>query len=382
MIKILIAPDSFKHSLSSLDAADSICTGIQKILGEVIICLSPVADGGEGTVQALIDATDGILEKARVHDPLMRMITASYGILGDGKTAVIEMASASGIELLKPEERDPLKTTTYGTGELISHALDNECSRIILGIGGSATIDGGAGLLAALGALFLDQNDKAFLPYGGNLDQIHTLNFDAIDPRLKDIRLRIATDVDNPLTGEKGAAAVYGPQKGAGPQEVKKLEENLSSYADLLETYTGKHFHSMPGAGAAGGLAISLLAFANAQIESGFTLIAKETGLEDKIKEADVVITGEGKIDEQTAYGKTASGVARLAKKHNKPLIAVAGAVDEGTDVLYDKGFDLILPITEGPIDLETSLREAPKLLENTGKRIGRILKLNDKFKR
>ncbi|MBS3769436.1 MAG: glycerate kinase [Bacteroidales bacterium] len=382
MIKILIAPDSFKHSLSSLDAADSICTGIQKILGEVIICLSPVADGGEGTVQALIDATDGILEKARVHDPLMRMITASYGILGDGKTAVIEMASASGIELLKPEERDPLKTTTYGTGELISHALDNECSRIILGIGGSATIDGGAGLLAALGALFLDQNDKAFLPYGGNLDQIHTLNFDAIDPRLKDIRIRIATDVDNPLTGEKGAAAVYGPQKGAGPQEVKNLEQNLSSYADLLETYTGKHFHSMPGAGAAGGLAISLLAFANAQIESGFTLIAKETGLEDKIKEADVVITGEGKIDEQTAYGKTASGVARLAKKHNKPLIAVAGAVDEGTDVLYDKGFDLILPITEGPIDLETSLREAPKLLENTGKRIGRILKLNDKFKR
>ncbi|MEF8809662.1 MAG: glycerate kinase [Bacteroidales bacterium] len=382
MIKILIAPDSFKHSLSSLDAADSICTGIQKILGEVIICLSPVADGGEGTVQALIDATDGILEKARVHDPLMRMITASYGILGDGKTAVIEMASASGIELLKPEERDPLKTTTYGTGELISHALDNECSRIILGIGGSATIDGGAGLLAALGALFLDQNDKAFLPYGGNLDQIHTLNFDAIDPRLKDIRIRIASDVDNPLTGEKGAAAVYGPQKGAGPQEVKNLEQNLSSYADLLETYTGKHFHSMPGAGAAGGLAISLLAFTNARMESGFTLIAKETGLEDKIKEADVVITGEGKIDEQTAYGKTASGVARLAKKHNKPLIAVAGAVDEGTDVLYDKGFDLILPITEGPIDLETSLREAPKLLENTGKRIGRILKLNDKFKR
>ncbi|MEF8983725.1 MAG: glycerate kinase [Bacteroidales bacterium] len=382
MIKILIAPDSFKHSLSSLEAADSICTGIQKILGEGIICLSSVADGGEGTVQALIDATDGILEKARVHDPLMRMITASYGILGDGKTAVIEMASASGIELLKPEERDPLKTTTYGPGELISHALDNECSRIILGIGGSATIDGGAGLLAALGALFLDQNDKAFLPYGGNLDQIHTLNFDAIDPRLKDIRIRIATDVDNPLTGEKGAAAVYGPQKGAGPQEVKNLEQNLSSYADLLETYTGKHFHSMPGAGAAGGLAISLLAFANAQIESGFTLIAEETGLEDKIKEADVVITGEGKIDEQTAYGKTAFGVARLAKKHNKPLIAVAGAVDEGTDVLYDKGFDLILPITEGPIDLETSLREAPKLLENTGKRIGRILKLNDKFKR
>lgn len=376
MIKILIAPDSFKHSLSSLEAADSISTGIQKILEEVVICLSPVADGGEGTVQALIDATDGILEKTRVHDPLMRMITASYGILGDGKTAVIEMASASGIELLKPEERDPLKTTTYGTGELIRHALDNECSRIILGIGGSATIDGGAGLLAALGALFLDQNDEAFLPCGGNLDQIHTLNFDAIDPRLKDIRIRIGTDVDNPLTGEKGAAAVYGPQKGAGPQEVKKLEQNLSSYADLLETYTGKHFHSMPGAGAAGGLAISLLAFANAQIESGFTLIAKETGLEDKIKEADVVITGEGKIDEQTAYGKTAFGVAQLAKKYNKPVIAVAGALGDGSEALYEKGFDLILPVTEGPTDLETAIKKAPKLLENTGMRIARIIKL------
>jgi len=376
MIKILIAPDSFKHSLSSLEAADSISTGIQKILEEVVICLSPVADGGEGTVQALIDATDGILEKTRVHDPLMRMITASYGILGDGKTAVIEMASASGIELLKPEERDPLKTTTYGTGELIRHALDNECSRIILGIGGSATIDGGAGLLAALGALFLDQNDEAFLPCGGNLDQTHTLNFEAIDPRLKDIRIRIGTDVDNPLTGEKGAAAVYGPQKGAGPQEVKKLEQNLSSYADLLETYTGKHFHSMPGAGAAGGLAISLLAFANAQIESGFTLIAKETGLEDKIKEADVVITGEGKIDEQTAYGKTAFGVAQLAKKYNKPVIAVAGTLGDGSEALYEKGFDLILPVTEGPTDLETAIKKAPKLLENTGMRIARIIKL------
>ncbi len=376
MIKILIAPDSFKHSLSSLDAADSLSTGIQKTLEEVIICLSPVADGGEGTVQALIDATDGILEKARVHDPLMRMITASYGILGDKKTAVIEMASASGIELLKPEERDPLKTTTYGTGELIRHALDNECSRIILGIGGSATIDGGAGLLAALGALFLDQNDKAFLPCGGNLDQIHTLNFEAFDPRLKDIRIRIGSDVDNPLTGEKGAAAVYGPQKGAGPQEVKKLEENLCSYADLLETYTGKHFHSMPGAGAAGGLAISLLAFTNARMESGFTLIAEETGLEDKIKEADVVITGEGKIDEQTAYGKTAFGVAQLAKKYNKPVIAVAGTLGDGSEALYEKGFDLILPVTEGPTDLETALRKAPKLLENAGMRIARIIKL------
>ena len=381
-MKILIASDSFKYSLSSYQVANSLSRGIQKVLKDAKVNLSPVADGGEGTVQALIDATEGILKQTRVHDPLMRKITASYGILGDGKTAVIEMASASGIELLKPGERDPLKTTTYGTGELIKAALDNQCSRIILGIGGSATIDGGAGLLAALGAIFTDQQDEVLLPSGENLDQIHTLYTDGLDPRLKDLYIRIGTDVDNPLTGEKGAAAVYGPQKGAGALEVKKLEQNLSSYADLLENQTGKHFHSISGAGAAGGLAISLLAFTNAGMESGFTLIAEETGLEDKIKAADLIITGEGKIDEQTAYGKTASGVARLAKKNNKPLIAVAGTVDEGTDELYDMGFDLILPITEGPLDLETSLREAPRLLKNTGKRIGRIMKLNDKFKK
>ena len=381
-MKILIASDSFKYSLSSYQVANSLSRGIQKVLKDAKVNLSPVADGGEGTVQALIDATEGILKQTRVHDPLMRKITASYGILGDGKTAVIEMASASGIELLKPGERDPLKTTTYGTGELIKAALDNQCSRIILGIGGSATIDGGAGLLAALGAIFTDQQDEVLLPSGENLDQIHTLYTDGLDPRLKDLYIRIGTDVDNPLTGEKGAAAVYGPQKGAGALEVKKLEQNLSSYSDLLENQTGKHFHSISGAGAAGGLAISLLAFTNAGMESGFTLIAEETGLENKIKAAELIITGEGKIDEQTAYGKTASGVARLAKKNNKPLIAVAGTVDEGTDELYDMGFDLILPITEGPLDLETSLREAPRLLKNTGKRIGRIMKLNDKFKK
>jgi glycerate kinase len=376
MMKILIATDSFKHSLSSFEAARSLSGGIKKVLKDADINLSPVADGGEGTVQALTDATAGRLVHAEVHDPLMRKIRASFGILGDDKTAVIEMAGASGIELLKPEERDPLKTTTYGTGELIKAALDNQCSRIILGIGGSATIDGGAGLLAALGITFTDRQHKTLLPAGGNLDQIHKIHTNSLNTRLKDLKIRIGTDVDNPLTGEKGAAAVYGPQKGADPREIQKLEKNLCIYADLLEKHTGTHFHSMPGAGAAGGLAISLLAFTNAEMESGFTLVAEETGLEDKIKSADLIITGEGKIDEQTAYGKTAFGVAQLAKKYNKPVIAVGGTVAKGAEMLYQKGFDLILPVMEAPTELDNALKKAPILLENTGKRIARILML------
>lgn len=379
-MNILISPDSFKHSLSSYEAGKYIARGLKEVLQKAKVIVLPVADGGEGTVQALTDATCGELIRTRVHDPLMREITASFGFLGDGETAAIEMASASGIELLKTDERDPLRTTSYGTGELIRAALDRNCSRIILGIGGSATIDGGAGLLAAVGAKFLDHNGKTLLPAGGNLDQIEHMNMDELDTRLKQVQIRIGTDVDNPLTGEKGAAAVYGPQKGAGPQDVGRLERNLSDYADLLERYTGKQFKKMPGAGAAGGLAISLLAFTNAGLESGFHLIAEETGLEDKIRDADLVITGEGKIDIQTQYGKTAYGVAQLAEKYRKPLIAVAGTLEKGTDELYDQGFDLILPITEGPIDLETSLHEAPQLLGNAGMRIARILKLIDKL--
>ncbi|MCF8335025.1 MAG: glycerate kinase [Bacteroidales bacterium] len=379
-MNILIASDSFKHSLSSYEAGKNLAGGIKKILQEAEMIVSPIADGGEGTVQALTDAIGGKQIETQVHDPLMRKITASFGILGDGVTAVIEMASASGIELLTPEERNPLHTTTYGTGELIKAALDHNCSRIILGIGGSATIDAGAGLLAALGAKFPGSGKETILPTGGNLNQIHTIDINELDHRLQSTHLRIGTDVDNPLTGERGAAAVYGPQKGAGPQDVKKLEQNLNKYADLLNGFTGKQFHTLPGAGSAGGLAISLMAFANAGMESGFDLIAEETGLEARVKHADLVITGEGKIDRQTAYGKTACGVARLAIKYNKPLIAVAGTVGNGTDELYNMGFDLILPIIESPVNLETSLREAPNLLENTGMRIGRILKLNDRF--
>jgi glycerate kinase len=380
-MNILISSDSFKHSLSSREAGKSIAEGIKSVLTEAGILILPLADGGEGTVQALTDATGGNQVQVPVHDPLMRKIMASFGILGDDRTAVIEMAAASGVELLNNEERNPLRTTSYGTGEFIRAAMDHQCNRIILGIGGSATIDGGAGLMAALGVRFYNQNNETFIPTGGNLGQIKRIDTAELDYRLQDTRIKIGTDVNNPLTGEKGAAIVYGPQKGASTDKISELEESLSHYADLLKNHTGKDFKSMPGTGAAGGLAISLLAFTNAALEKGFNLIAKETGLEEQITKADLIITGEGKIDSQTAFGKTAYGVAQIAKKYNKPLIAVAGTLERGYEELYKKGFDLILPATEGPTNLDTALQEASRLLANTGIRIGHILKLNNKIR-
>ena len=373
---MLICPDAFKHSLSAWEAGKNLASGLKQVVSEATVNILPLADGGEGTVKALVDATKGSLIQTRVHDPLMRQTTASFGILGDGHTAAIEMAAASGIELLKPNERDPLQTTSYGTGELIRAALDHQCTRIILGIGGSATIDGGAGLLAGLGATFLSDEQKVLTPSGGNLDRIRHINLDNLDTRLKKTRIQIGTDVDNPLTGDQGAATVYGPQKGAGPKEVSQLEHNLQCYAKLLEKVTGKNFQTLPSSGAAGGLAISLLAFTPASLKSGFQVIAEQTDLEKHIAQSDLIITGEGKIDRQTRYGKTAYGVAQLAKKHHKPVIAVAGAIGEGTGELYNHGFDLILPIINRPMELQQALQDAPKLLEMTGMRIGKIIKL------
>ena len=376
-MNILICPDAFKHSLSAWEAGKNLASGIKQVFSDATVNILPLADGGEGTVKALVDATGGKRLQTRVKDPFMRQITASFGMLGDGHTAAIEMAVASGIELLKPKERNPLQTSSYGTGELIRAALDHQCTRIILGIGGSATIDGGAGVLAGLGATFLNDKQQVLTPSGGNLDRIQHINLENLDARIKNTQIQIGTDVDNPLTGDHGAAAVYGPQKGAGPEQVRQLEYNLKCYADVLEQLTGKNFKTLPGSGAAGGLAISLLAFTHASIRSGFQLVAEQTALETQIAQSDLIITGEGKIDRQTRYGKTAYGVAQLAKKHQKPVIAVAGTIGEGTGELYNHGFDLILPIIDRPMELQQALQEAPKLLNMTGIRIGRILKLN-----
>jgi glycerate kinase len=327
-------------------------------------------------VESVIDATGGKKISLRVHDPLMREVDSFYGITGDGETAVIEMAAASGIELLKPEERDPWITTTFGTGELIKDALDRGVKKILLGIGGSATNDGGAGMAQALGVGFMGRFGPIDVQGGGALAEVQEIQMDTLDDRIESTEIIVACDVDNPLTGPHGASAVYGPQKGADEQMVEQLDKNLVHFAALMGDQLGKTVAKVPGAGAAGGLGAGLMAFLDAQLVKGFDMIARVVALEEKIRQADLVITGEGKLDKQTRFGKTPFGVAQMARRYAKPVIAVAGTLDEDAGLLYDHGFDLLMPIQEKPLTLEISLKEAAKLLERTGERMARLLKM------
>jgi len=375
-MQILIATDSFKDSLSAAEAGKELASGLTDVLNKVSVKILPMADGGEGTLNALIDATNGYKKLAEVHDPLLRKINAPIGFLGNKKTAVIEMASASGIELLSEEEKNPHLTSSYGTGELIKAALNENCDEVILGIGGSATIDGGTGLMNALGIAFTDSMNRKILPAGGNLHEIKHINAENLDKRLKNTKIRIACDVNNPLTGENGAAYVFGPQKGAKKEEISFFDDNLKHLSQLLTKATGFADECIPGTGAAGGLPACIKAFAEASLESGFGMISELVNLEAKIEQSDLVITGEGKLDSQTQYGKTPWGVAQLVSKYNKTLIAVGGTITEGSNILYHQGFDLILPILNQPMSLNEALNSAPELLRQTGKRIGRIILL------
>jgi glycerate kinase len=373
-MKILIAPDSFKNALSALEVAKSLKEGLLKVFPDAGIDLLPMADGGEGTVEALIDATQGEIIKTLVHDPLMRPVESLFGITGDGITAVIEMASASGIQLITTEERDPWITTTFGTGELIHAALDKGCRDIILGIGGSATNDCGMGMADALGVKFLDRDGKPVGQGGGALGEVAAIDMSGLDERIPDTRIMVACDVTNPLTGPTGASHVYGPQKGAGPEMVKMLDKNLQHLSDLISRQLGKEVGEMPGAGAAGGLGAGLIAFLGAELAKGVSIVAERAGLDAAAAAADLVITGEGGIDFQTQFGKTPYGVAQVAKQHGKPVIAVAGTIGDGAEVLYEKGFDAVLSIVDRPLSLAEAIRETPSLLEATGERIGRLL--------
>jgi glycerate kinase len=376
-MKIIIAPDSFKGSLSALEVCENIEKGIKKVFKNADIVRVPMADGGEGTVQSLVDATGGKLVNLKVKDPLMRTIDAFYGILGDDNTAVIEMAAASGITLLSKEERNPMKTTTYGTGEIIVHALDMGCRNFIIGIGGSATNDGGAGMLNALGVKLLDENGDEIGFGGGSLDKLQNIDLSGIDSRIKLCNIVAACDVDNPLCGGKGASNIFGPQKGADENMVITLDKNLSHYADMVEKYLGISIRDYPGAGAAGGLGGGLLAFLNAKLLPGINIVIKTTALEDKLKNADLVITGEGMIDYQTQYGKTPYGVAKLAKKYNIPVIAIAGGIGKDAEDLYLKGFDSIFSIVDKPMTLEDAMGSTDLLLQKTAERIMRVIKIN-----
>lgn len=375
-MNILIAPDSFKDCLSAMEVASALARGIQKIIPDAACTLIPMADGGEGTVESVIDASQGKRIELKVRDPLLREVPSFYGLTGDGETAVIEMAAASGIELLGKDERDPWITSTFGTGQLISDALDRGVKKILLGIGGSATNDGGAGMAQALGVEFIGKFGPINVRGGGMLAEVEGISQKGLDPRLADVEIIVACDVDNPLTGPLGASAVYGPQKGADEEMVKKLDQNLAHLAVLIRKQLGKEVSDVPGAGAAGGLGAGLMAFLDARLMKGFDMIAGVVGLEEKIRGADLVITGEGKMDAQTRFGKTPFGVARMALKHGKPVIGVAGTLETDAGDLYELGFDLLMPIQEKPGDLEYSLKNAEQLLERCGERMARLLRM------
>lgn len=376
-MNIVIAPDSFKGSLTAGEVCNCVEKGIKKVISDANIVKVPMADGGEGTVQSLVDATLGRIVKKKVKGPLLEEVEAFYGILGDGKTAVIEMAAASGLTLIEENERNPLKTTTYGTGELIKDAVDKGCSKIIIGIGGSATNDGGTGMAMALGAKFLDKNGESIGFGGGELINIEKIDLTSFNPLLKDVTIIAACDVDNPLCGEKGASYVYGPQKGATKDMVEILDKNLLHYGKLLEKKFNKGIIDYAGAGAAGGLGAGLLVFLNAQLKRGIDIVIEVTELEKKVSQADLVITGEGNIDFQTSFGKTPYGVAKISKKYNKSVIAIAGGIGDGAEELYNKGIDSIFSIVDRPLSLEEAIRNSTELVENTAERIIRLINIS-----
>lgn len=372
-MKIVIAPDSFKESMTAIEAAEAIERGWRRVFPNDTFSLVPMADGGEGTVQSMVDATGGHFVEREVQDPLGKPVLAKYGILGDGKTAVIEMAEASGLGLVPKAERNPLITTTYGTGQLILDALQADVTKILIGIGGSATNDGGAGMLQALGGRLLDQSG-AELPFGGAaLADLSTIDLSDLDPRVKNLEIIAACDVDNPLTGPLGASAIFGPQKGADEGMVQELDRALSHFAEVIRKDLGVDVETTPGAGAAGGLGAGLMAFLQAKLMKGVDIVIEHTDLKAKMRGAELVITGEGGIDAQTRFGKTPYGVAKTAKALGIPVIAIAGHVKEDSRKLYEHGFQALFSIVQGACSLEDALRDGAKNLEATTENIARL---------
>jgi glycerate kinase len=369
-MKIVIAPDSFKESLSALEAANAIERGFKLVFPNAVYSKMPMADGGEGTVQSLVDATNGKIEERIVTGPLGEPVKAFFGLVGAGKTAVIEMAAASGLHLVPVENRNPLVTSTRGTGELISAALDFGVKHIIIGLGGSATNDGGAGMVQALGGRLLDELGNDIGSGGGALSQLVTIDLTGLDDRLNDVQIEVACDVDNPLTGPRGASAIFGPQKGATPEMIDLLDKNLSHFANVAERALGKSFRDIEGVGAAGGLGASLLAFLNADLKRGIQIVLNAVNFEEVVKDADLVITGEGRIDSQTIFGKTPIGVAKAAKKYGVPVIGLAGSLSQDCDVVYEHGIDALFSIVPGIVTLPDAFEHAAHYMERTARNI------------
>lgn len=373
-MKFVIAPDSFKESLTALEVATAIETGFKRVFPDADYVKLPMADGGEGTVQSLVDATQGKLIECEVTAPLGDKVKSFFGLSGDGKTAIIEMAAASGLHLVPPEKRNPLLTTSYGTGELIKLALDLGVESFILGIGGSATNDGGVGMLQALGMQCLDSQDKPIGFGGAELANIVKIDVQQLDPRLQQVHIEVACDVNNPLCGECGASAIFGPQKGATPEMVKQLDAALSHFAEIAERDCGKQIRDQAGAGAAGGMGGGLLLLPSVQLKAGIQIVLDRLHLIDYVKDADVVITGEGRIDAQSIMGKTPIGVARTAKQFNKPVIAIAGCLREDYDVVFDHGIDAVFPIIHQLGDLSDILKQGEQNLISIAQNVARVL--------
>jgi len=380
-MNILICPDKFKDCLNAQKVAFNIQQGILKVIPGATCKIFPMADGGEGTVETLVEATNGHIEKVRVHDPLMRRIDSFIGISADHETAFIEMAAASGLALLKPEERNPMITSTFGTGELIRFALDKGVKEIILGIGGSATIDGGMGMAQALGISITDDTGWETEPGAISMGRIFQINLKNLDPRIGPCKIYAACDVKNPLTGPSGAASVFGPQKGANPYMVMKLDAHLNHLSQIIHKQLHVDVEEMPGGGAAGGLGAGIVAFLKGTLNPGFELISRIVKLDEWISWADLVITGEGKMDFQTAFGKTPAGVAGIANRLNKPVIAFTGALGEIPRSSETPAFDAVIPITDRPMTLEQSVANAGKLLENAAERAFSLMAVANKLK-
>lgn len=380
-MKIVVAPDSFKGSVTALQAANAIERGLLRVFPHAIIEKIPMADGGEGTVQSLVDATGGEIKTVQVLDPLGYKIDAKFGILADGQTAVVEMATASGLPLVPTEKRNPLKTSTYGTGQLIHAALDSGCRRLIIGIGGSATNDGGAGMAEALGVKFFNEDGMPIERGGGGLAKLTSIDMTDLHPAIADTETVVACDVNNPLTGLNGASHVYGPQKGATPEMIKTLDANLKHFDGILAKTCGQSYNDIPGAGAAGGLGAGLMAFLNAELKLGVDIVIDTVNLKERMKGASLVITGEGQIDYQTAFGKTPVGVAKVAKAENIPVIAIAGGIGEGAEKVYDAGIDAMVGIVQTPMSLDDAFEEAQRLITNTAEQAARLLVIGKFFR-
>ncbi|MGL3999631.1 glycerate kinase [Pantoea eucalypti] len=375
-MKIVIAPDSYKESLSALDVASAIEAGFRDIFPDAHYVKIPVADGGEGTVEAMVAATKGKIVRLKVTGPLGTQVDAFYGLSGDESTAYIEMAAASGLEQVPAAQRDPLITTSFGTGELIRHALDKGVGHIIIGIGGSATNDGGAGMMQALGVRLLDAQGGEIGHGGGALSALASIDIDALDARIHQCRIEVACDVSNPLTGKEGASAIFGPQKGATPALVQQLDQALVHYAAIIHRDLDIDVLPIPGGGAAGGMGAALHAFCRAELRRGIEIVTEALGLADQVKDADLVITGEGRIDSQSINGKVPIGVASVAKRFNKPVIGIAGSLTADVGVVHQHGIDAVFSVLYTICSLDEALASAGKNVEMTARNVAATLKL------